>query len=383
MPEMVKNLYALPYEVFEIRDYDTKYYCILRIAMEKDISAIAALNPSTILLLCQRIEGVKDRVIEDIRQGTLSAELNIRYDVRKKIEASLRPNPRRAEELMRLSQENEGKLLPKDIWPHLVIITCWKGGSVGCYLPHLSRYFGDDIAVRDFGYLSSEARVSIPIRNEGSDGILAITGNFYEFIPHGEEGDGRPLLVHQLREGAEYRIILTTYGGLYRYDIDDIVKVTSFFNNTPVIEFRQKGSIVSSVTGEKVYEAQVSEAVTKAAQKIGVHLQCFSAFVEWIDAPRYAFLVEFADDGLSHQAKKELLKVIEDGLSQLNVEYETKRRSQRLKDPILKVVSCGSFERYRCRQVAEGRHDGQYKIPKLICDATFSRHFDIREEIEL
>ena len=383
LPMAVRNLYALPYEIFQITDYDTKYYCILRIAMEKDISTLATLNPSTILLLCQKIEKVKDVIIEDIRHGTLNKTMDICAGTRKKIEAGLKPNPRRADELLIMTKNRGGELLPMDIWPNLQLIECWKGGSVGVYISHLKKYFGHDVAIRDFGYLSSEARVSIPMRDEGCGGALAINSNFYEFVPRQEmeSPNKRFLLSHQLEVGEEYYIILTTPGGLYRYNIDDVVKVAGFFNNTPTLEFIQKGSIVSSVTGEKVYEMQIDEAVNKAAELIGVNLQFFSAFVEWKTIPRYAFIVEFMNE-LSRDGKVALLKHIEDELIKLNVEYDTKRRSQRLGEPVLKVVPRGAFEEYRSRRVKEGSHDGQIKIPKLTTDIRFHENFKILEEIK-
>lgn len=383
MPGIIKNLYVLPYEVFEIKDYDAKYYCMLRIAMEQNVSAVAALNPSTIHLLCQRIEKIKDRVIDDIRYGTLNTELSLRYDIRKKIESRLRPNPARADELIRLSENRDGRLLPIDFWPNLDVIVCWKGGSVGVYISYFRKYFRDDISIRDFGYLSSEARVSIPMSDEGCCGVLSIASNFYEFVPRGEmkKKNRRFLLANQLEVGQEYYIILTTHGGLYRYNIDDIVKVTGSFNNTPIIEFKQKGSMVCSVTGEKVYESHINEAVNKAAEIIGANLQFFSAFIEWEIAPRYAFLIEIIND-LTRKDKVGLLKNIEAELVRINVEYETKRRSQRLDHPVLKIVSRGTFEEYRARKVAEGSHDGQFKLPTLTSDTNFHKSFKIIEEIK-
>lgn len=379
----VRNLYVLPYEVFQIPDYEAKYYCILRIAIERNISNIAALNPSTILLLCQKIEKIKDAVIEDIRRGTLSEKLNICSEIRSKIEATLKPNPRRADELSASAKNRGGELLPMDIWPKLELIECWKGGSVGVYISYLKKYFGDKASIRDFGYLSSEARVSIPMCDSGCGGTLAITSNFYEFVPRHEIecANKHFLLSHQLDAGKEYYIILTTPGGLYRYNIDDVIRVSGFFNNTPVIEFVQKGSIVSSVTGEKIYEMQIDEAVNKAAQHTGADLQFFAAFVEWKPIPRYTFVVEFMNE-LSRDGKVALLRHIESELIKLNIEYDTKRRSQRLGDPVLKVVPRGAFEAYRCKRVREGSHDGQVKIPKLTNDACFQDNFTILEEIK-
>ncbi len=382
LPRVVRDLYAIPYEVFEIPDYESKYYCILRIAMEKDISTIATLNPSTILLLCQKIEKVKDDIIEDIRRGTLNNKMNVCCEIRESIQSRLQPNPKRADEISRLAESRNGKLLPMDIWPNLHLIECWKGGSVGVYISHLKKYFGDDVAIRDFGYLSSEARASIPMCDSGCGGVLTITSNFYEFIPREDMGkvEKRFLLPHQLEMGREYYVILTTPGGLYRYNIDDIIRVAGFYNNTPVIEFVQKGSLVSSVTGEKIYEMQIDEAVNKAAELIGVNLQFFSAFVEWKTVPRYAFVVEFMSD-LSRDGKVSLLNNIENQLIKLNVEYDTKRRSQRLGSPVLKVVPRGTFEEYRSKKVREGSHDGQVKIPKLTTDMRFHENFNISEEI--
>ncbi|MFH0839523.1 MAG: GH3 auxin-responsive promoter family protein [Candidatus Omnitrophota bacterium] len=382
LPQAVRNLYAIPYEVFEIPDYESKYYCILRIAAEENISTIATLNPSTILLLCQRMEKVGAQIIEDIRLGALNKKLNVCCEIREKIEARLTPNPKRADELSELAKKRNGELLPMDIWPNLKLIECWKGGSVGVYISYFSKYFGPNTAIRDFGYLSSEARVSIPMCDSGCGGVLAINSNFYEFVPRNEmdKDDKRFLLSHELGIGKEYYIILTTPGGLYRYNIDDIIRVSGFYKNTPVIEFVQKGSIVSSVTGEKIYEMQIDEAVNKAAGLIGANLQFFSACVEWQAIPRYAFIVEFMND-LSREGKVSLLKSIENQLIRLNVEYDTKRRSQRLGSPVLKVVAQGTFEEYRSRRVQQGSHDGQIKIPKLVTDVCFQNNFKILEEI--
>ncbi|MDP3789955.1 MAG: GH3 auxin-responsive promoter family protein, partial [Candidatus Omnitrophota bacterium] len=120
-----KRFYALPYEVFEIMDYEVRYYCILRISMEEDITSIATLNPSTIVILCEKIAKYKEKIIEDIASGTLNKEMDIPGDIRANIEKSLRPDPKKAEELRRILSE-KGELLPKDFWPNLELIECWK-----------------------------------------------------------------------------------------------------------------------------------------------------------------------------------------------------------------------------------------------------------------
>lgn len=382
MPGLVKNLYVIPYQVFEIKHYDARYYTILRLAMEQDITTLASLNPSTIILLCQKIAPLERRIIEDIEKGTLDKGIDIPDNIRKVIEKSLRPNPARATRLKEILKE-KNDLLPKDFWPNLELIECWKGGTVGLYLKEFPKYFGN-VPVRDFGYLSSEARGSIPVSDEEHGGILAIGANFYEFIPREDAGKKkkRILLCDQLKEGEEYFVILTTPGGLCRYNIDDVVRVTGFFNNTPQIEFVQKGQNVTSVTGEKLYESHIVEAMCRATDNTCCSVEFFTTSIQWGRTPRYVFLVEFTENHPLHK-KKDLLKCIERELCQINMEYHTKRKSQRLDCPTLKVVSMGDFKKYREKRVKEGAHDGQFKVPQLTPDLDFHKNFNIEEEISI
>ncbi|MFH1753046.1 MAG: GH3 auxin-responsive promoter family protein [Candidatus Omnitrophota bacterium] len=382
IPAMARRLYALPYSVLEIKEYEAKYYSILRLAAQEDISAIATLNPSTLVLLSRKLDNFREKIISDIERGTLSADYEIEGQIRRDIEKRLRPNPKRASFLKNILKE-KGALLPIDIWPNLRLIKCWKGGSMDMYLKELPKFFGNT-PMRDFGYIASEARCSIPTDNCKCCGILAVTANFYEFLPR-EQRDAKEkktLLCHELEVGREYFVIITTPGGLYRYDIDDVVRVTGFHNKTPRIEFVQKGLNVTSLTGEKLYESHVAEAVKKAVESVGVNMEFFTACIEWADIPRYVFLVQLKD---AHQKekKRDLLRSIDDQIKVLNIEYDTKRRSERLGDPVLKIVRRGDFDNYRVSKVAAGAHDGQFKIPQLTKDVCFQNNFAIEEEIHL
>ena len=204
MPAVVRNFYAIPYDVFHIPDYESRYYCILRIAMGQNITTIATLNPSTIAILCRKIKKYEDILINDIEAGTLYKNLDIPSETRRSIESALMADPGRAGKLKDILRE-KGELLPKDFWPDLKLIECWKGGTVKIYLKELPQYFGD-IPVRDFGCFSTEARSSIPMSEDGAGGVLAINTNFYEFIPKEDmaKRQKRFLLCNELYAGREY-----------------------------------------------------------------------------------------------------------------------------------------------------------------------------------
>lgn len=382
MPDIIKRFYAVPYSIFLIQDYESRYYCILRAALGQNITTIAALNPNTIIILCKKIEKYRKELIEDIENGTLNKGIVVPPYIRSALEKKLRPDPKRAGELRNIIRE-KSTLLPRYFWPNLELIECWKGGTVRLYLKELPKYFGD-VSVRDFGCLSTEARASIPMSDIGAGGALAINTNFYEFIPKEDIGksEKRLLLCNELEKGKEYFLVITTPGGLYRYNIDDIITVDGFFNKTPVIEFVQKGLNTVSVMGEKLYESQLDEAVNRVVDKHNLLIDFFSACVQLTDTPRYVFLVEFGENGHTVN-KKEFLQSLEEELRKENSEYKYTRDSQLLKEPVLKVVRKGEFEKYRARRVKEGANDSQFKVPELTSDPDFYKNFAIEEEVFL
>lgn len=376
----ITHLYALPKEILEIPDYESRYYVILRIGIEeRNITNIATLTPGTLLLLVRRLEAYKERIVKDIRTGSIDRAIDMPSDTRKMLSRGLHPNSRRADELQSIFES--GGLYIRKIWPNLKLLECWKGGSAGYYLSDISKQFGNT-PVRDIGYLSSEARCSIVMDDSGPDGVLAIQSNFYEFIPkedaHKEKK--RLLLCDQLEKGKEYFIIVTTPGGLCRYDIDDIVRVTGFMNKTPRIEFVQKGVHAASIAGEKLYEAHVNNAVSGALARIGSSAEFFTATVDLGKPPRYAILIEMKTKPPQAQLH-ELLRLIEKGLSLQNKEYADRQDAGLLGPAVLKILRNGEHERFMAKRIRDGAHDSQFKLPELSSDPAFQANFAVEEVI--
>lgn len=364
-PRWIQNAFALPYEITEVKDFAAKYYLIMRLALEQRISFLGTPNPSTILRLVESADRAKAEVIRDIRDGTIAAGCNLGSSIRQTLQSRLKKNPDRAAELERMVN-HYGELRPKDYWPELQMIGCWKGGSVGVRLKDLYRWFGDGMPVRDLGYMASEAQMTLPISDAGSAGILDISGNFYEFIAEAEIDRTQPTTrtCADLEAGQSYYLILTTPSGLYRYDINDVVRVTGFYHRTPLIEFVRKGRDVTSITGEKLHVNQVIQAITQAQAASGIAVQHYCAFAD-VAQSRYAFMVEFNGTNLNEGALKQLLTALDVNLSKVNIEYAQKRESQRLKAPVLCVMQSGWFDRKASAVIQRGRRDTQFKVQLL------------------
>ena len=253
------------------------------------------------------------------------------------------------------------------------------------YLDKFDHYFSPGLGVRDIGYYASEVRGSIVLSDESSAGVLSITENFFEFSPVDEDlvDKGKNLLLaHELKQGGNYYIYVTTKAGLYRYEMNDIVEVTGLHGRTPVIRFVQKGKGVVSYTGEKLYESQVITAVESVlAVRRGAYEFIAAVGLVVDDMPQYVFLIEFADPPDDEEAKSIILKLDQE-LGRQNSEYLTKRDSGRIRPPVLRIIKHGEFNSYRKREVGKGKNDGQFKILRLTSDKSFADEFSVERQIE-
>lgn len=364
-PPWLQKLFVVPYEASQIKDSAAKYYIIMRLALEHEISFFGTPNPSTILKLAETADLFKVEIIKDIRDGTIAGQWELPEAIRQRLVSKLSKNKMRARQLEDFATEHE-KLCPREYWPQLQLIGCWKGGTVGIRLKEFSRWFAEDTPVRDLGYMASEAQITLPVSDLGSAGILCIGANFYEFIPEGEIGSStpKPLACTELDERQTYYILLTTPGGLYRYDINDVVRVTGFYNQTPLIEFVRKGRDVTNITGEKLHVNQLIQAMEQAQNATGVVLQQYRAFPD-LEKSRYTFLIGFDGATPSKETLLCLLSAIDTSLHDFNIEYAQKRESRRLGAPVLWVMKSSWFDRKAESTVQGAGGDVQFKAQLL------------------
>jgi hypothetical protein len=384
MPGPVKSMYTAPYPVFAVEDYEAKYYTLLRLAAGQNISCIATVNPSTVVLLGDRLAQHTEPIIRDVRDGSLSSEFSVPQDLRDSLH--LKPDPERARHLERAAAAGGGLLRPGLAWPELAAVGCWKGGTVGAYLARFDTLFPQRPPVRDFGYYATELRGSVPLSDQGDAGVIAVGTNVLEFHPAEEDRapEGRELLrLEQLEPGQRYFVYVTNDSGLYRYDMNDIVEVAGHYGQTPLIRFIQKGKGVVSFTGEKLYEVQVIAAVEAALAAMRGRYHFITAVAELVEGttPRLVFLTEF-DNSVAEHDGSALVDRLDAALGDQNDEYQTKRKSLRYGAPIIRIVRSGEYDRYRRRMVETGqRADGQFKILRLTSDTSFAAEFAAERDL--
>lgn len=373
-PEFIKGLYSAPSEVFAIKDYTARYYSLMRTGIEQNVSLLITANPSTIIELQKNVDAYLDDYIDDIEHGTLSAKMNIEPENRAALEARYKPNPKRAAELKAL-KEKYGRILPKHYWPNLQLVTTWHCGNTSVYRDKYKDFFPEQTLDQEFGYFASECRAGL-VMNGGDDTVLFPHNHYFEFVEAESVESESPkfLQLHELQKGKRYVPYITTYGGLYRYNMNDLVECSGAYGTIPTIRFIQKINGIVSMTGEKLSERQFIDAVGETEKDTGEKLNFFVGFAD-IQESAYHFYFEFQNKSLGQDFCDQFAAAIDKKLKAENLEYAAKRDSFRVKEPAGHLLVENSFEKYKALMIKNGARDGQFKMNLLMQDDKRHDHF--------
>lgn len=351
---IVRRFYVGSPLITHIKAPQARYYALVRFGIVRDVAFAVTANPGTLIRIAQIANEESERLIRDVRDGTLSAEIVDDAILRRQLESRLAPLPERARELEAIRRRS-GRLAPQDYW-RLAFLCCWTGGSMGLYLERLRHWYGP-VPVRDVGLLASEGRISIPLEDNTPTGVLDVTSATLEFIPTEEAASAQPRTINaeDLEPGCEYVVVLTNASGLVRYRLDDVVRVHGYICGTPIVEFRRRFGSVSSIAGEKLTEAQLVDAVRVVCRQLQIAQFDFIAAPCWADPPFYRLTCATT---LSPSFAEEL----DSALCNENKEYASRRRSGRLGAPQVRLVSGDTIASMDLRQMAIRRSAAeQYK----------------------
>ena len=362
MPGVIRRRYIVPPVTLGIADYDARYYVIAALALaERNLTAMATANPSTLLRLRQVILDRWSDLLDDLASGTPGGAGPLDPNCQDKVSAVLGANSGRAAQLRALGNPTE--LTFGDLWPRLAAVTTWTRGSCGLAVTRLGEVLPETAAVVELGYLASEVRGTVAVDTTSGNCVPTLGDNYFEFVDRDtwESGDHRFLSLADLEHGRQYYVFVTTFDGLYRYDMNDIVEVTGTLAATPCLAFIQKGRGVTNVTGEKLHESQVLESVVTAGDG---RVPCGGFFLMLADTPNASYRL-YLEGPLGRGELARLARSVDDTLVRLNIEYRSKRASGRLHPVVAQELRAGTGEAYRSHCVGNGQRDAQFKLMPL------------------
>jgi len=362
MPGLIRRRYIVPPVTLSIADYDARYYVIAALALAgSNVTAIATANPSTLLRLRQVIVDRWPDLLDDLASGALRGAGPLDPGCWSEVTAAFVAKAQRAARLRALG--DPAGLTFGDLWPRLAAVTTWTRGSCGLAVTRLREVLPETAVVVELGYLASEVRGTVAVDTTSGNCVPTLGDNFFEFVDRDawEGGLDQFLTLADLEQGRQYYVFVTTFDGLYRYDMNDIVEVTGTFGHTPCLAFVQKGRGVTNVTGEKLHESQVLDAVVAAGEG---RVPGGGFFLMLADTPMASYRL-YVEGPLGRGEVARLARSVDDTLARLNIEYCSKRVSGRLHPVVAHELQAGTGEAYRSHCVANGQRDAQFKVMPL------------------
>src|SRR4029078_8916055 len=67
-PDVIRRYFATPYELSKVKDLEAKYYLGLRLALEANLTISLLPNPSSLLVLAEKLDRYRDDLISDIER---------------------------------------------------------------------------------------------------------------------------------------------------------------------------------------------------------------------------------------------------------------------------------------------------------------------------
>ena len=360
LSSLFKKKLAIPSEAYDLSNVESKYEVYALSALAHDsVTGVSSVNPSSLLKVCTLIEENAEALISLLLRNDQSNK-NDKFD---SIVSLLRS--RMSSERVKLLGHclNSGEILsPKMLWPRLSTLVTWTGGSCGIALNKLKKYLPSTVKIVEMGYVSSEFSGTANIDTKRNICMPLVTDHFYEFVEKDKWLEDSPefLSLHELEIGKDYYIFVTTQSGLYRYDINDIVRVSEGLKGCPRLDFVRKGKGVINITGEKISEDQVIAAVSLGLESIG-HVADALLVLADVSAGHYRIFVEVPQE----VPIKSLSKKIEDELRKRNIEYNDKRASGRLSPLTVERFLKGAGQAIKDNFLAKGVRETQYKPPVL------------------
>lgn len=340
---------AIPASVYEIADNEAKYYYYALLAMAAEARLVITPNPSSIIRMLEVAAKHDAAIGEDLRSGAAADRFGIPpktlLDINERLAVG-RP------------------FTGREQFPGLRAVLCWRSGPSQFFWHRLKAMLPERIEYFDLGYVASDTPLTYRLAAGGRQ-ICAFDDVYFEFLPEDPDEPEPAIAYADMVLGRSYRIVVTNAYGLYRYDIGDIVRATGYFGRAPTIEFVRKVDGFSNMTGEKLSEDQVIDAVQGALDLAGLRCAYFAVAPHFPSSSYRLYL----DAGRAESVPADTLAgQVDVALSAANQEYDAKRRSERLGALQVVVVRPGAFDRCKASLVARGRREAQFKLPHLIVD---------------
>ncbi|GAV73855.1 GH3 domain-containing protein [Cephalotus follicularis] len=387
------NEYTSPDQAILCNDSNQSLYCQLLagIVHRHQVMRLGAVFASALLRSISFLERKWVQLSNDIRTGQLDSTIKD-PDCRSAMVTILSsPNPSLADEIEGICSRPSWKGILCHLWPRAKYIEAVVTGSMAQYIPALEYYSEGKLPLVCTMYASSECYFGVNLKPlcDPADVAFTLLPNmcYFEFIPLGENGTSvmdvgeedevpknKLVGLVNVRLGCYYELVVTTFAGLYRYRIGDVLKVTGFHNKAPQFRFICRKNVVLSIDSDKTNEEDLHKSVTRAKKLLEPYNALLVEYTSYCDAlsvPGHYVLfweIQYHDSRVIPPFDAKVLEdcciVVEEALDYV---YRRCRAHDKCIGPLeIRVVEAGAFDALMDLNISQGGSINQYKTPRCI-----------------
>ncbi|XP_044502189.1 indole-3-acetic acid-amido synthetase GH3.10-like [Mangifera indica] len=380
--EKTKSFTCSPDEVISGGDYKQSNYChlLLGLFFSDEVEFITSTFAYSLVQALIVFEDLWKDICDDIREGKLSSRINL-PKMRKAVLEIISPKPCLASQIEgncnKLQSVDWFGLIPK-LWPNAKYVYSIMTGSMQPYLRKLRHYAADlPLVSADYGSTESWIGVNMDpfLPPENVTFAVIPTFSYFEFIPIYRQKDfssaiddfieDEPVPLSQVKVGQEYEIVLTTFTGLYRYRLGDVVEVADFHKGTPKLNFVCRRKLILSINIDKNTEKDLQLVVEKGSQllsKRGAELVDFTSHANMGSQPGH-YIIYWEINGEVEET------VLQECCSQMDASfvdhgYVVSRRTNSIGALELCIVKSGTFRKILDQFIGNGAALSQFKTPR-------------------
>ncbi|GMJ03336.1 Gretchen Hagen 3.17 [Hibiscus trionum] len=373
------SLYTSPIATILCLDSKQSMYCqwLCGLLYRNQVVSVGSIFGSILVRGIKFLEDYWKEICSNIRTGQLSDWISD-TGCRNALSTILgKPNPELADSIEDICNAKSWEGIIKKLWPGTKYMDATVTGSMLQYVPMLEFYCGD-LPLVSKCYSSSECELGINIKplSKPCDTSYTFIPNmaYFEFLPIHEDSEESELVdLVNVKLGRCYEAVVTTFTGLYRCKMGDILKATDYHNNTPQFQFVRRKGVFLSVDMEKTTEDELGEAVKQAnlfIRQFGLHVTDYTGAVDICSIPgHYVLFWELKMEGssdlpeLSPGTIEQCCYIVEESLSLV---YRVSRKGNGIEPLEIRVVKNGTFDELMDFFVSKGSSVSQYKTPRCI-----------------
>lgn len=252
-----------------------------------------------------------------------------------------------------------------EIWPNLAFFV-HGGVSFEPYKHGFEKLLGKPIAYVET-YLASEGFIAWQDKQEARGMKLSYNQHiFFEFVPFDNinfDANGEMVehpetfLLHEIEEGKDYAILISTAAGAWRYLIGDTVRFIDKDNAEIIITGRTKHFL--SLVGEHLSVDNMNKAIQLVSEELNLSIPEYCVTGEPVGSFFGHHWYVACDQNIDETL---LANKIDEKLIVLNDDYAIERKSA-LKQVRITVLTEQAFMAFL---TTKGKIGGQHKFPRVL-----------------